>query len=146
MSGTFASDLLPIVERCFPAGGYRVVRMADEMEETHWGALAVIRFPRFSARVYLDRGQLWMDLASPKQPDEWHYLPEVIALISGDEPSDQDVSVRDTWGELESDFRWVSDNSEAIGALFSEDRISSTVEKLARIHESVARRSAGHLL
>jgi len=112
------------------------VEIDSARSESFGDRLAVWKSPGLHLRIVRDRGQVFVDLASPLVPETWWHLDavqEALKLSSPNEPTGGD-SLDQTAGLGE----FLDRHGEGIRDAFSAERISETRAAL----EAIRRRSA----
>lgn len=70
----------------------------NETENTDW--IVVLTFGILRFRFIEDRANLFMDIALISEPDEWHELVSVLSLINKKQELDDNVRVKNNFGNL----------------------------------------------
>jgi hypothetical protein len=90
------------------------------------------------ARLSTERGDFWVDVTTPSEPEDWHDLLHVLVLVSGELGSREKVLVGKTPADLDLAFHGLIANLSEIVRRFSPAHISETKARLAALRVETA--------
>jgi hypothetical protein len=89
MQSEFHGDVERSFAKLIAERGFRVLVGGYERED-FGNALVVLESDSYSIRLIRDRGQVFVELASPEEPGNWYGLGRVLAVLRG-EPEEEET-------------------------------------------------------
>ncbi len=129
MQTQFQDDVKRSFAKLVERRGFRV--LAGGFDERSFGnALVLLESDDYSIRLVRDRGQVFVELASPTDPGNWHGLGRVLAALQGEPEEDRawsgSVNLADAASVIEA-------NHEALAESLGSNRYDRTRIELERL-------------
>jgi len=129
-------ELDSIIHRHFASTGYDV---RERQSLPGIGTYITIETSGIWVRATAEHDAYVVEVATPRQPEEWHHLPEVLLLLTGEAYAPEKVRVGKNPDDLDRFCRLLSEQLSAVVDLFSVDRLPNTVERLTTIRQQAVR-------